>query len=387
LSEEEKQTISTLSTLAAGLAGGIAGDSTGSAITGAQTGKNAVENNFLTAKDVHELKEELLEAEKTGANKQTIYDKFKERSEKNRQEGVADNCSHNPGCVVSVWEMMNSGTDVASGLNRTSFFSSLSSEEMAQLNRFVQAENAESAQAIYQSLPDVVKKVVEGKEFAEQFGVMPKVGGSSGIIGLGIAGKKPATKDTGNTGTKGTNAAHNQQVNKSNLATAEKDIVLIEQGKKGGWSKVLNKPEPNKIYHVRHASGEKIYHTDGLSRPVHIETSLHLSKNDRNTYQQCKAGKCGNPGDEGGHLIASIFGGPGERLNVVPMDGNLNKGAWKQMENSWAKELKAGKRVDVKIQPRYSDNSNRPSSFDVSYTVDNGRPIEINIKNVPGGKK
>ncbi|SCZ70952.1 VENN motif pre-toxin domain-containing protein, partial [Photorhabdus luminescens] len=47
LSEEEKQTISTLSTLAAGLAGGIAGDSTGSAVTGAQAGKNAVENNFL----------------------------------------------------------------------------------------------------------------------------------------------------------------------------------------------------------------------------------------------------------------------------------------------------------------------------------------------------
>ncbi|NHB94591.1 hemagglutinin repeat-containing protein, partial [Photorhabdus cinerea] len=36
LSEEQKQTISTLSTLAAGLAGGIAGDSTASALTGAQ---------------------------------------------------------------------------------------------------------------------------------------------------------------------------------------------------------------------------------------------------------------------------------------------------------------------------------------------------------------
>ncbi|WP_282183124.1 VENN motif pre-toxin domain-containing protein, partial [Photorhabdus hindustanensis] len=217
LSEEEKQTISTLSTLAAGLAGGIAGDSTGSAVTGAQTGKNAVENNFLTAKDVHELKEELLEAEKTGANKQVIYDKFKERSEKNRQEGVSDDCSHNPGCVVSVWEMMNSGTDAASGLNRTSFFSSLSNEEMTQLNRFVQAENAESAQAIYQSLPDVVKKVVEGKEFAEQFGIIPKVG-SSGMIGLGIAGKKPqsqgtpesATKPVNHSGTETAQTPHNQ---------------------------------------------------------------------------------------------------------------------------------------------------------------------------------
>ncbi len=57
------------------------------------------------------------------------------------------------------------------------------------------------------------------------------------------------------------------------------------------------------------------------------------------------------------------------------------------MENSWAKELKAGKTVDVKIQPIYSDNSNRPVSFNVTYKVDNERPIRLNIDNVPGGKK
>ena len=47
LSEEQRQTISALGTLAAGLAGGIAGDSTGSAVAGAQAGKNALENNSL----------------------------------------------------------------------------------------------------------------------------------------------------------------------------------------------------------------------------------------------------------------------------------------------------------------------------------------------------
>ncbi|XTZ37853.1 DNA/RNA non-specific endonuclease [Salmonella enterica] len=43
------------------------------------------------------------------------------------------------------------------------------------------------------------------------------------------------------------------------------------------------------------------------------------------------------------HLIASILNGPGEKLNLVPMDGNLNKGAWKQMENIWVKALSEGK--------------------------------------------
>ncbi|HHP3337174.1 TPA: hemagglutinin repeat-containing protein, partial [Escherichia coli] len=47
LSETEKQTVSTLATVAAGLAGGLVGDSGASAVAGAQSGKTTVENNFL----------------------------------------------------------------------------------------------------------------------------------------------------------------------------------------------------------------------------------------------------------------------------------------------------------------------------------------------------
>ena len=49
LTEEEKQTVSMLATMSAGLAGGLVGDSTVSAGTGALVGKNAVENNYLGA--------------------------------------------------------------------------------------------------------------------------------------------------------------------------------------------------------------------------------------------------------------------------------------------------------------------------------------------------
>lgn len=47
LTEAQKQTVSTLATISAGMAGGLAGDSTASAVAGAQGGKNAVENNAL----------------------------------------------------------------------------------------------------------------------------------------------------------------------------------------------------------------------------------------------------------------------------------------------------------------------------------------------------
>ena len=51
LSEEQKQTVSALATISAGMAGGLAGDSTGSTVAGGQAGKNSVENNALGDKD------------------------------------------------------------------------------------------------------------------------------------------------------------------------------------------------------------------------------------------------------------------------------------------------------------------------------------------------
>ncbi len=47
LSDEQKSTISALSTLAAGLMGGLSGGSSADAVAGAQAGKNAVENNLM----------------------------------------------------------------------------------------------------------------------------------------------------------------------------------------------------------------------------------------------------------------------------------------------------------------------------------------------------
>ncbi|WP_411910345.1 hemagglutinin repeat-containing protein, partial [Pectobacterium versatile] len=47
LTEEEKQSVSALSTLASGLVSGLAGNSSASAASGAQSGRNAVENNLF----------------------------------------------------------------------------------------------------------------------------------------------------------------------------------------------------------------------------------------------------------------------------------------------------------------------------------------------------
>ncbi|MGC4126007.1 MAG: VENN motif pre-toxin domain-containing protein [Enterobacter sp.] len=89
LSEEQKQTVSALATISAGMAGGLAGDSTGSATAGAQGGKNAAENNSLAlvargcavaapcrTKVAEQLLEIGVKAGITGAVAKTLADKL-----------------------------------------------------------------------------------------------------------------------------------------------------------------------------------------------------------------------------------------------------------------------------------------------------------------------
>ncbi|WP_202965334.1 DNA/RNA non-specific endonuclease [Frischella perrara] len=161
-------------------------------------------------------------------------------------------------------------------------------------------------------------------------------------------------------------------------------IVTIEteSGSKGNWNELLNNPEPNTRYIV---DGNKIYDTDHLGRVVRVEADLKLDTLDRNTYQQLKAGKQGIDGDEGGHLIASILNGSGEKINLLPMNSNLNRGLWKKHESRWANALRDGKTVKVKIEPVYQGKDIRPIKFKISYSIDNGRFMQTNLLNQAGG--
>ena len=67
------------------------------------------------------------------------------------------------------------------------------------------------------------------------------------------------------------------------------------------------------------------------------------------------------------------------------MNSNLNRGAWKQMENNWFKALQEGKTVKVKIEPLYRGTDTRPTDFRVLYSFDNGKFNKITFKNSPEG--
>jgi DNA/RNA non-specific endonuclease len=168
---------------------------------------------------------------------------------------------------------------------------------------------------------------------------------------------------------------------KANGFLADRSVHVMNGGGKGAWNKILNKPlEKNADYLVNGYT----FKTDNLGRIKSVEGELILSKADRATYQQGKVGKSGVAGDEGGHLIASIFNGPGEKLNLVPMNGNFNKGAFRDMERMLADAAANGKNVHVKIDIVHSGDAARPDKFIVDYKID-GVPDRATFRNKAGG--
>ena len=67
------------------------------------------------------------------------------------------------------------------------------------------------------------------------------------------------------------------------------------------------------------------------------------------------------------------------------MNSNLNRSLWKKLENGWAKLLQEGKTVKVEIKPVYQDTDIRPTKFNVSYSIDNGRFMQTKLLNQAGG--
>jgi hypothetical protein len=165
------------------------------------------------------------------------------------------------------------------------------------------------------------------------------------------------------------------------IVDGRQQIYFDAPGKKGAWNAELNKTlKPNADYHV---NGYK-FSTDPIGRVTAVEGQLTLAKAERNGYQQSKTGKSGAAGDEGGHLIASIFNGPGEAVNLKAMNGNFNKSAFRTLENTLADALKKGEKVEVKIDVVHLNDDKRPDGFRVKYTID-GITDRATFRNQAGG--
>ncbi|EJF7058262.1 contact-dependent inhibition effector tRNA nuclease [Escherichia coli] len=98
LSEQERQQISMLATIASGIAGGLAGNSTSAAGTGAQAGRNSVENNYLSVSEKTELEiaKQKLKNSKDPAEREKAQQKYDALLEKDisSDKAVITACSN-----------------------------------------------------------------------------------------------------------------------------------------------------------------------------------------------------------------------------------------------------------------------------------------------------
>lgn len=122
----------------------------------------------------------------------------------------------------------------------------------------------------------------------------------------------------------------------------------------------------NEQYEVNNYS----YETDRYGRIKRSEGTLRLEEGKRNTAHQIRAGgEYRLENDEGGHLIGRRFGGSEKVDNIVPMDYDVNRYEYKELEDEWADELEKGCKVDVKVRCKYEQESTRPTAFIVKYRV------------------
>ncbi|EFK4961356.1 contact-dependent inhibition toxin CdiA [Escherichia coli] len=112
LTEEQKQTVSTLATLSAGMAGGIASGDVAGAAAGAGAGKNVVENNFLSSKEARQFDEELVECKASGGDCKSVIQKYLDISNKNSKE-LAEACTGGGVACVTWEELIQGSTNVA----------------------------------------------------------------------------------------------------------------------------------------------------------------------------------------------------------------------------------------------------------------------------------
>jgi len=118
LSETEKQTVSALTTLAAGLAGGLAGGGTADAVAGAQAGKTTVENNYLSSKQIDAWSAEMKQCQAGGGDCGGIVTKYEELSTAQQKQLISDCVTSPATCQPKYGDVLTDSMAVKQALDR-----------------------------------------------------------------------------------------------------------------------------------------------------------------------------------------------------------------------------------------------------------------------------
>ena len=172
------------------------------------------------------------------------------------------------------------------------------------------------------------------------------------------------------------------------------DVIEAEAGSLPGdgtydaqMNEFLNFPLSNMTYKV---DGCFTYKTDYMARTISVAADISKAKRtlqrrqkDRSVeYKNWVQDMDGNLDDDGGHLIATRFNGPAERINIVPMTSSFQRnGVWaNEFERNMANAVNSVKSVSTKIELSYSALSRRPWKLSTTTYID-GRLMHKSYQN------
>jgi hypothetical protein len=144
------------------------------------------------------------------------------------------------------------------------------------------------------------------------------------------------------------------------------------------------RPPPEPRLTVRNNGYE--FSIDAHARTRLVTGGIRVQSQPRSRSAQANAGKPDRrTTDDGGHYIAARFNGPREWFNHFAQDANFNRGAYRALEDEWAKAVRSGKRVFVDIVPHYRGTSMRPYLLTVRWTIE-GATFKRDLPNEKQGK-
>lgn len=150
----EQGLINALATLAAGLAGGVVGDNTANAVAGGQAGKNAVENNYLSATQSLAFDKEMQACKASGGDCSAVVDKYKKLSDE-QSAALDSKCAANPlECEVYDKNVVAGGMEMAQRPEWIGSLPGVDAMSDEQAKAYVQYWNAQDLAKINMSSPD-----------------------------------------------------------------------------------------------------------------------------------------------------------------------------------------------------------------------------------------
>jgi hypothetical protein len=132
-------------------------------------------------------------------------------------------------------------------------------------------------------------------------------------------------------------------------------------------------PPPHRTIKETHGTNTATWTVDENGRPISVEAKLDSTYSGKRSTAEKKAqssagGAARLADDDGGHIVGHRFMSDQGEKNLFPQNSNLNRGAYKSMENEWADWTEAGYEVKLKVKLD-PPGSSRPDNVSARYEV------------------